>query len=93
MLNLPLADAYVIGGSRFLRDVIPLAHKKLKLNGRIVINAILLETATTAIEEIKKLPFKDLDVVEVFVAKGKTVSSGTMMFARNPITIVSATKT
>jgi cobalt-precorrin-6B (C15)-methyltransferase len=90
---LPSADAYVIGGSRFLRDVIPLAHKKLKSNGRIVINAILLETATTAIEEIKKLPFKDLDVVEVFVAKGKTVSSGTMMFARNPITIVSATKT
>ena len=52
----------------------------------------MLETATTALDEIKKLGFVEVDVVEIFVAKGKTVSSGTMMYARNPITIVSATK-
>jgi len=90
--NLPTMDAFLIGGSHLLRETIQIAHKKLKANGRIVVNSILLETATTALDEIKKLGFVEVDVVEIFVAKGKTVSSGTMMYARNPITIVSATK-
>lgn len=58
----------------------------------IVINAILLETATIAIAELKALGFKDIDVTHISVAKGKQINSGTMMMARNPITIVSATK-
>ncbi|MCW4017825.1 MAG: precorrin-6Y C5,15-methyltransferase (decarboxylating) subunit CbiT [Candidatus Bathyarchaeota archaeon] len=92
LLDVPNVDAVFVGGSRRLRETIQTAHTKLKANGRIVVNAILLETATTAIDEVKKCGFKEVDVVEVFVAKGKAVSSGTMMFARNPITIVSATK-
>jgi cobalt-precorrin-6B (C15)-methyltransferase len=51
-----------------------------------------LETGFTALDEIKKLNFKEVDAITVFVAKGKEVSSGTMMQARNPITIISATK-
>jgi cobalt-precorrin-6B (C15)-methyltransferase len=64
----------------------------LKAHGRIVVNAILLETATTALEELKKAGFKEIDVTQVFVAKGNDIDHGTMMLARNPITIVSATK-
>ena len=90
--NLPAVDAFIIGGSHSLKHVIQAAQGKLKPNGRIVINAILLETAVTAVEEIKKSGFKDIDVVEIFAAKGKTTSEGTMMLARNPITIISATK-
>ncbi len=78
--------------SHLLRETIQIAYQKLKAKGRIVVNAILLETATTALDEIKKLGFIDVEVVEIFVAKGKTVSTGTMMYARNPITVVSATK-
>jgi cobalt-precorrin-6B (C15)-methyltransferase len=51
-----------------------------------------LETGYVALDEIRKLGFKEVDVVTVSVAKGKTVSSGTMMVARNPITVISATK-
>ena len=40
----------------------------------------------------KSLGFKDIDVTHISVAKGKQINSGTMMMARNPITIVSATK-
>ncbi len=90
--NLPVADVFLIGGSQSLRETIQTAYAKLKVNGRIVVNAILLETATTAIEELHKAGFKDVDVTEIFVAKGKAVNSGTMMVARNPITITSATK-
>ena len=92
MSNLPKVDAVIIGGSASLREVIRSSYEKLKENGRIVINAILLETAYTALDEIKKLHFKDVDVTTVFVAKGREVDSRTMMVARNPITIISATK-
>jgi len=90
--NLPEVDAVLIGGSQSLREVIRASHQKLKKNGRIVVNAILLETGYTALDEIKKLGFKEVDVITVFVTKGKTVSSRTMMLARNPITMISATK-
>jgi len=92
LLNLPQVDAVLIGGSQSLREVIRVVHQKLKKNGRIIVNAILLETGYAALDEIRKLGFKEIDVLTVFVAKGKEVSSGTMMLARNPITIISATK-
>jgi cobalt-precorrin-6B (C15)-methyltransferase len=90
--GLPKADAIIVGGSKHLRDVIQVSHKNLKEHGRIVINAILLETASVAIDEIKKSGYEELDVALVFVAKGKDIDHGTMMLARNPITIISATK-
>jgi cobalt-precorrin-6B (C15)-methyltransferase len=89
---LPKADAILVGGSKNLHEVIQAAPGILKDNGRIVINAILLETATIALQELKKEGFKEVDVTQVFVAKGKDIEHGTMMLARNPITIVSATK-
>ena len=75
-----------------LRAILQIANSKLNSGGRIVINAILLETATLAISELKELGFKDIDIAHISVAKGKQINSGTMMMARNPITIVSATK-
>ncbi len=94
LISLPDTDAILIGGGgASLRTILQIASNKLKPNGRIVVNAILLETATVALEELKTLGFKDIDVVSVSVAKGKQISSGTMMIARNPITIVSGTKT
>jgi cobalt-precorrin-6B (C15)-methyltransferase len=92
MQKLPEVDAVFIGGSQSLREVLGVSYQKLKKNGRIVVNAILLETGYAALDELKRLGFKDVDVVQVFVAKGKEVGSGTMMLARNPITIISATK-
>ncbi len=90
--GLPKADAIIIGGTKNLRDIIQVSHGNLKEHGRIVVNAILLETAATAINELKKVGFKELDVTQIFVAKGKDIDHGTMMLARNPITIISATK-
>ncbi len=75
-----------------MRAILQTAFFKLKPNGRVVINAILLETTTVALAELKALGFKDIDVAQISVAKGKQINSGTMMMARNPITIVSATK-
>jgi len=92
MLELPLVDAVIIGGSASLKDVINVSHEKVKEKGRIVVNAIMLETCHEALQEIKRLNFREIDVTTVFVAKGKWVDAGVMMIARNPITIISATK-
>jgi cobalt-precorrin-6B (C15)-methyltransferase len=93
LINMPNADAVFIGGGGAnLRIIIQTAHYKLKPTGRIVINAILLETATTAVAELKALGYQDIDVASISVAKGKQIPSGTMMIARNPVTVISATK-
>lgn len=93
LLTVPNADAILIGGGGVsLRAILQIASSKLNANGRIVVNAILLETATLAIAELKELGFRDIDIAHVSVAKGKQINSGTMMMARNPITIISATK-
>ena len=92
LASFPSADAILVGGSMNLREVLRTSKAKLKENGRIVVNAILLETTCTAVDELKRLNFKDIDVAHISVAKGKQINSGTMMMARNPITIVSASK-
>lgn len=93
LISMPNADAIFIGGGGAnLRTIIQTAHYKLKPTGRIVINAIQLETTATAISELKALGYQDIDVASIQVAKGKQTPSGTMMTARNPITVISATK-
>lgn len=92
LTDFPVADAVLVGGTMNLREILQVVQSKLKPDGRIVVNAILLETATTAIDELKKLGFRNVDVTSVSVSKGKQIKSGTMMLARNPITIVSTAK-
>jgi cobalt-precorrin-6B (C15)-methyltransferase len=90
LAEFPVADAVLVGGTMNLRENLRIIQGKLKPNGRIVVNAILLETATTAIEELRSLGFKNIGVSHISVSIGKQIKSGTMMLARNPITIVSA---
>lgn len=85
-------DLLVIGGSGGkLPLLIEKGYNKLKKNGRIIITAILLETCSEAISSLKKLSIKP-DVVNVSISKGEITKRGTMMLARNPITIISAQK-
>jgi cobalt-precorrin-6B (C15)-methyltransferase len=91
--RLPVVDAILIGGGgKNLARIIDLSFKKLKPTGRIVINAILLETCSTAMDELDRLGFKDVETVQVIIAKGRRIPQGTMMIARNPITIISGVK-
>jgi cobalt-precorrin-6B (C15)-methyltransferase len=91
--KLPAVDAILIGaGGQHLARIIDLSFKKLKPEGRIVINSILLETSYTAMKELDRLEFKHIEVVQVTIAKGRRIPQGTMMIARNPITIISGVK-
>ena len=93
LAKLPAVDAILIGsGGENLARIIDLSFKRLKSKGRIVINSILLETSYTAMNELDRLHFKHVEVVQVTIAKGRRVRQGTMMIARNPITIISGVK-
>ncbi len=85
-------DLLVIGGSGGkLPLLIEKCYNKLNNNGRIIVTAILLETCAEAISSLDKLSLKP-DVVNVSISKGEITKRGTMMLARNPITIISAQK-
>jgi cobalt-precorrin-6B (C15)-methyltransferase len=85
-------DLLVIGGSSGkLPFIIEKGYKKLNSGGRIIVTAILLETRVEAVNTLKKLSLIP-DVVDVSISKGEVTDRGTMMFARNPVTIISARK-
>jgi len=91
--KLPPVDAILIGaGGQNLAKIIDLSFKKLKPAGRIVINSILLETSCAAVNELERLDFMHVEAVQVTIAKGRRIPQGTMMIARNPITIISGVK-
>ena len=91
--GLPLADAIFIGGTGGdTKEILKLCESKLKTGGRIVIGTILIETLFAVLDIIEKLKFSEVDVTQITVSKSRKTSTGTMMLARNPVTIISATK-
>ena len=91
--ELPTADAIFIGGTGGdTQDILKLCEEKLKSGGRIVIGTILLETMVAVLNMIEKLKFTAVDITQITVSKSRKTSTGTMMLARNPVTVISATK-
>ena len=91
--ELPLADAIFIGGTGGdTKEILKLCEGKLKTGSRIVIGTILVETLFAVLDIIEKLKFSEVDVTQITVSKSCKTSTGTMMLARNPVTIISATK-
>lgn len=92
--ELPPADAIFVGGTGGdTKDIVTLCNSKLKPGARIVIGVILIETLYAVLDVIYKLGFSDIDITQVTISKSKKTSTGTMMLARNPVTIISASKT
>ena len=93
ILDLEEADAIFIGGTGGdTKEIVELSQNKLKTGGRIVIGTILIETLSSVLQILEKLQFESVDITQVTVAKSRKTTTGTMMLARNPVTIISATK-
>ena len=91
--DLPPTDAVFIGGTGGdTKEIVELCHNKLKTGGRIVIGIILIETLFSVLSVIEKLNFTSVDISQITVSKSRKTSTGTMMLARNSVTIISATK-
>ena len=87
------ADTIFIGGTGGdTREIVELSENKLKSGGRIVIGIILIETLYSVLQVLEKLEFESVDITQVTISKSRKTSKGTMMLARNPVTIISATK-
>ena len=86
-------NAVMVGGTwGDTKQVIELAVGRLKKGGRIVIDTIVVETLYQALATLNHLELTEIDITQVTISKARRVTTGTMMLARNPVTIISATK-
>ncbi len=92
--SLPFVDGIVIGGTTGkTEELIDQSISRLNSGGRLVITSILIETMFKAIKTINESTFlKDIDFTQIIISKGRRTTTGTMMLARNPVMIISATK-
>lgn len=91
--RLPNVNSIVVGGTwNNTRKIIEMGISKLQANGRLVINTILIESAFEALSTIYNANLEEVDVTQVIISKSRKVATGTLMLARNPVLIISATK-
>ncbi|MDF2738112.1 MAG: cbiT [Nitrososphaeraceae archaeon] len=92
--SLPAVDAIVVGGTTGkTQELIDQSIRKLNHGGRLVITTILIETMFKAMKTVNESNFlKDIDFTQIIISKGRTTKTGTMLLARNPVLIISATK-
>src|SRR5687767_11115721 len=92
--SLPAVDAIVVGGTTGkTQELINQSIRKLNQGGRLVITTILIETMFKAMKTVNESNFlKDIDFTQIIISKGRTTKTGTMLLARNPVLIISATK-
>ena len=87
------ADAIFVGGTgNSTQDIVKQCQTKLKSGGRLIIGIILIETLYSVIQILDKLEFDSVDITQITISKSRKTSTGTMMLARNPVTVISATK-
>lgn len=89
---LPELDAAIIGGSGGQLDkILDVLYDKLKVGGRIVLNAITLQTTA---EALKYFRARDIiyDAFQVQITRLERVGRYDMAKALNPVTIITAEK-
>ena len=87
-----IRDSFIGGTGGDTSDIVKLSENKLKTGGRIVIGIILIETLYSVLQILDTLKFDSVDITQVTISKSRKTTTGTMMLARNPVTIISATK-
>ena len=90
--NLPALDAAIVGGSGGkLEKILDVLCDKLKVGGRIVLNAITIQTVAKALEYFHARNWQ-VDACQVQVTRLKKVGKLDMNQALNPVWIVTAEK-
>ena len=90
--DLPDPDRIFIGGSGgMLDEIIDAVARRLKPDGRIVLNAVTLDTLTKAVEFLEDHGYT-VEVTCVNIAKTRGLTEYKMFEAHNPVYIVAAWK-
>lgn len=91
--GLPAPDRVFIGGSGGnLAEILNYVYEKMTGRGRLVINAVVLETLSAAVQTLQQLGLADLDITQVAVAKAVEVGKLHMFKSHNPVFIISGEK-
>ena len=91
--ELPEADTIFVGGTgKDTTEIVKMCLEKLKPEGRIVVGMIQIETIFSVLSFVQEQGLKSVDITQVTISKSRKTSTGTMMLARNPVTVLSATK-
>ncbi len=93
LMWLPAPDRVFIGGSggRF-KEILEYVYSRLPRGGRVVVNAVVLETLAVAVEMFKLLNFSDIDIAQVSVAKAVDMGRVHMFRSHNPVYVISGQK-
>lgn len=87
-------DRMFVGGSTgSMRNILEHFIKYSTDDARLVINTITLESLNDTMSLLKEYGFKDIEVVNMMVSRGKKVGPYTMMYGENPIYIITVEKT
>ncbi|WP_418792571.1 precorrin-6Y C5,15-methyltransferase (decarboxylating) subunit CbiT [Phosphitispora sp. TUW77] len=93
LFSLPAPDRVFIGGSGGnFRAIMDLVFQKLVRGGRIVINAVVLETFIEAVEIMQEYGFTDVDITQVSIAKTVDLGRIHMFKSHNPVFVISGEK-
>ncbi len=88
--SLPAPDAVFIGGTKGnLPEILSILFEK-NPSVRIVVTAILLETALQACESLEAFTSKPAEIMQLQVSRSKKAGKGHMLCANNPIFLISA---
>lgn len=86
-------DRMFIGGSTgSMKEILDFFLKNSSKESRVVINIITLESLAEVNQLLKEMNFIDIEIIQVSISRGKNIGKYTMMYAENPIYIVTAKK-
>ncbi len=89
--HLPSPHRVIVGGSGGrLGDILSLAGERIASGGRLVINAVTLETLAEAIAGLTP-PWRT-EVVQILTARGEMIGKSHIMRGSNPVYIITAWK-
>ena len=92
MEDLPEIDVVIIGGSGgYTEKILDVLNTKLKMGGRVVVNAITIQTSAGALEYFRAHDWK-YDAFQVQITRLKKIRAYDMCQALNPVWIISAEK-
>ncbi|MBR0260967.1 MAG: precorrin-6Y C5,15-methyltransferase (decarboxylating) subunit CbiT [Selenomonadaceae bacterium] len=90
--DLPEIDVVIIGGSGgYTEKILDVLNTKLKMGGRVVVNAITIQTSAGALEYFRAHDWK-YDAFQVQITRLKKIRAYDMCQALNPVWIISAEK-
>jgi len=88
--DLPAPDAvFVGGGGEGIEKILSLVARRLKKGGRLVVNAVTMETASKAFDFLSRKGWEK-ELLLVSLSKSKKVSGLTMLSAHNPLFIIAS---